>query len=252
MGTAITAKNSNAENAGMRKFSPPVSRSLEAWHFLNEGVAKAATNYALDKPDAQIIGAPAEFAEYIQFKSLTNYLQTQVNESATQTTFSVIRTKDSLVDAAHSPSFYGNYRSGSQGGSYLAIPSGGASLTKVSSRFSDAGKTTVTSSPISLIASTEVNLGEWSLIVDVTKANFNAIQNATRSINKQRTDTTYGRKISAEPYRIGSVYESSGGWLGTADMAFWAHYSTELTPSEIASTVEVIRAYLLRRFGISV
>lgn len=251
MGTAITAKNSNAENAGMRKFSPPVSRSLEAWHFLNEGVAKAATNYALDKPDAQIIGAPAEFAEYIQFKGLTNYLQTEVKESATSTTFSVIRTKDTLVGEDHTPAFYGNYRSGIVGGSHLAVAVSGGLLTKVSSRFTDLAQTKVSSSPVNLLAGT-INLGEWSLVVDITKGGFNSIQNATTGAIRERTDVTYGRSISPEKYRVGSVYDASSMWKGTADMALWAHYSTELTASEIASNVAVIRAYMLRRFGIAV
>lgn len=251
MGTAITAKNSNAENAGMRKFSPPVSRSLEAWHFLNEGVAKAATNYALGKNDAQVIGAPLEFPSYIQFKGLTNYLQTEVKESATSTTFSVIRTKDTLAGADHTPAFYGNYRSGVQGGSYLAVGINDGLLTKVSSRFSNVGQSAVTSSPITLLAGM-INLGEWSLVIDITKSGFNAIQNATTGLGRERTDVTYGRSISAEKYRVGSMHDTSTPWKGTADMALWAHYSTELTPSEIASTVAVIRAYMLRRFGIAV
>lgn len=252
MGTAITAKNSNAENSGMRKFFPPVTRNLEAWHFLNTDVAKAATNYAWGKPDAVVVGAPLEFSDYIQFKGLANYLQTEVAESATQTVFSVIRTKDTRIGLDHLPAFYGNYRSASNGGSYLAIPAGAASLTKVACRFTDMGQTAVTSSPVSLGAPAAVNLGEWSLVVDITKAGFNAIQNATMSTSAERTDTTYGRKVSSEPYRIGSIYEASSLWKGTADMAMWAHYSTELTTSEIAAVVARIRAYMIRRFGIIV
>lgn len=249
MGTAIIAKNSNAENSGMRKFIPPVTRNLEAWHFLNNGVAKAATNYALDKPDAQVVGAPLEFPSYIQFKGLTNYLQTDVAESATSTTFSVIRTKDTLVGADHTPAFYGNYRSGVAGGSYLAVAVSGGALTKVASRFSDPSQAAATSSPITLSAEA-INLGGWSLIIDITRAGFNAIQNATTGVIRERTDVTYGRSISPGKYLVGSAYEASSMWKGTADMAMWAHYSTELTTSEIAAVVARIRAYMLRRFGI--
>lgn len=250
MGTAIIAKNSNAENSGMRKFIPPVTRNLEAWHFLNTDAAKAATNYAMGKPDAVVVGAPLEFSDYIQFKGLENYLQTEVVESATQTVFSVIRTKDTLIGLDHLPAFYGNYRSVSNGGSYLAMPAGGASLTKVATRFTDEGRTVISGSPVSLAVPAAVNPGEWSLIVDITKAGFNAIQNATMSTSAERTDITYGRKVSSEPYRIGSIYEASSLWKGTAEMAMWAHYSTELTPSEIAAVIARIRAYMIRRFGI--
>lgn len=251
MGTAITAKNSNAENAGMRKFIPPVTRNLEAWHFLNTDVTKAATNYAIGgKGDAVVVGAPLEFPDHIQFKGLANFLQTEVPESATQTVFSVVRTKDTLVDLDHLPAFYGNYRSATNGGSYLAVPSGGTTLTKVATRFNSTGN--VTASPVSLAIPAAVEIGEWSLIVDITKANFNAVQNATKSTSSERTDETFGRKVSSEPYRIGSIYEASSLWRGTADMALWAYYSTELTPSEIALVIARIRAYMLQRHSIVV
>lgn len=252
MGTAIVAKNSNAETAGMKKFIPPVTRNLEAWHFLNSDVSKAATNYALGKPNAVVVGSPLEFSEYIQFKGQSNYLQTEVAETATQTIFSVIRTKDTLVDLDHLPAFYGNYRSLTNGGSYLVMPAGGTTLTKVACRFTDVGKITVTSSPVSLASPSAVDFGEWSIIVDITRSGVNAIQNPTKSANAARTDTTYGRKVSPEPYRVGSIYEASSLWRGTADMALWAHYSTELTESEIAAVVARIRAYMSQRQGIIV
>lgn len=248
MGTAIIAKNSDAENSGMRKFIPPVTRNLEAWHFLNTSVSKAAINYAVGKPDAAVVGAPSEFADYIQFKGLSNYLQTQTADYETQTIFSVIRTKDTLVDISHSPSFYGNYSSEGVG-CYLAWDVASASLFKTAARYTDAAKTVVSSSPTSLL-STMINMGAWSLVIDRTKAGFNGVMNATTNSERTRTDTTFGRALSAKTFRIGSLYPGASQWTGTADMALWAHYSTELADSEIAAIVARIRAYMSRRRGI--
>lgn len=252
MGTAIIAKNSNAETAGMRKFIPPVTRNLEAWHFLNTDVSKAATNYAMGKPDAVIVGAPSEFPEYIQFKALSNFLQTSVPETATMTTFSVVRTKDTLVDYDHRPAYYGNFGEFSLGGSYLAVNDANR-LVKASCRFLDAEQTTHTTAQISLLNERDTFFGEWALIVDVTKTNFNSLTDATRGVTTTSgNSTTYGRKVSPVMYRIGSIYNSSVVWKGTSDMALFAHYSTELSESEIALVVARIRAYMLQRFGIVV
>jgi hypothetical protein len=252
MGTAFIAKNSNAENSGLRKFIPPVTRNLEAWHFLNTDVMKAARNYAMDKPDAQVIGAPAEFGSYIQFKGQANYLQTQVADATTQTIFSVIRSKDTLVDVAHSPAFYGTYSTAALGGA-LYWDSTNAALVKTGARYSDAGQTTQTSAPISQsAASNQIAIGDWSLIVDVTKSDFNRSINATKNSTRTSASVTYGRAPASVPFRVGSAYPGSSLWAGTADMAMWAHYSTELTDAEIAAVIARIRAYMSQRHGIVV
>lgn len=251
MGTAFIAKNTNAEDAGMFTFIPPVTRNLEAWHFLNTGVAKAARNYALDKPDASIVGAPAEFSNYIQFKGQANYLVTQVADAPTQTIFSVIRSKDLLNDVAHSPAFYGTYSAAGVGAALYWDSANGA-LVKTAARYSDAGLTTITSAPVSQFAGTMITIGEWSLIIDVTKSDFNRSINATTDSTRTTSAITYGRAPASVPFRIGSAYAGSSLWSGTADMALWAHYSTELTLSEIAAVVTRIRAYLSQRRGISV
>lgn len=253
MGTAFIAKNSNAENSGLRKFIPPVTRNLEAWHFLNTDVMKASRNYAMgDKPDAQVIGAPAEFGSYIQFKGQSNYLQTQIADAPTQTIFSVIRSKDTLVDVAHSPAFYGTYSTAAPGAA-LYWDSGNSALVKSAARFSDVGQTTLTSAPISQsVASNQIVIGEWSLIVDVTKSDFNRSINATKNSTRTTSATTYGRGVAAVPFRVGSAYPASNNFSGTADMALWAHYSTELTDAEIALVITRIRAYMAQRHGIVV
>lgn len=252
MGTALIAKNTNAENAGMRKFIPPVTRNLEAWHFLNTNVAKAAHNYAIGKPDAVVEGTPVEFASYIQFKGQTNFLSTQVMESPTQTIFSVIRSKDTLVDDAHGPAYYGTYSASHFGCALYWEPSTN-SLVKTAARFSNVEQTVSTSGGISQsVATNGLVMGEWSLFVDVTKSDFNRSINATKNSVRTSATVTYGRNLSAQSYRVGSAYPASRNWFGTADMALWAHYSTELTDSEIAAVIARIRDYMFQRFAIVV
>ncbi len=249
MGTAFIAKNTNAENSGLRQFVPPVTRNLEAWHFLNTDAAKAATNYARGgKGDAQIRGTPVEFAEYIQFKGQANFLETQVADAPTQTIFSVIRSRDTLVDLAHSPAFYGTYPDSAKG-TLLYWNAGPATLVKTAARYTDEAHTIPSTFPIST-PSASINIGEWSLIIDITNADSNRCINATSGSDLKNDNPNFGRAFSNLPFRIGSGHPGSTQFEGTADMALWAHYSVELTSSEIAAVVARIRAYFLLRYKI--
>lgn len=250
MGTAIVAKNSNAETSGIKKFIPPVTRNLEAWHFLNTDVAKAVTNYAIGKGDATVVGTPIEAPTYLRFKGLLNYIETTVMDTPTSTVFSVIRSKDLMTTNANSPAFYGTYPINGMGSMLYINPANG-SLVKTASRYSDVEQAVITSAPISTPASAIV-IGEWSLFVDITTTSVNRALAVTSGSDRSTTGTTYGRAVPPAVYRIGGSYSGSTQFEGTADIALWAHYSTVLTTSEINAVVERIRAYMLQRQGITV
>ena len=250
-GTAFFVQNTNGIDSGMHKFFPPVSRGLEAIHFLSGGVARAQRNYAWGKPDASVVGAPIETPNYLTLKGLTNFIQTEVPDTVLQTTFRVVRTLDSLVDADHCPGFEGSYSSGSNFGTMLYGNVSG-NISQNSARFTDATLTTLTPGGTTLVSGADIDRANFALIVTIVGAKFTTVRNETKGTVKVGATNEFGRRPSTLPFRIGSAYEGNTLYKGTCDVALWAHHSVELTPSEVALNVARYRAFLLKRHGIMV
>lgn len=252
MGTGITAKNTNAIDAGERKISMPVVRGLEAIHFLSGSIGRAVRNYAIGKPDASPVGAPVESANYMTFKGLTNFIQTKDADFASQTIFRVMRTLDTMVDVDHSPVFDGTYSSGSNIGTMLYGNIGG-NVNQTAARFIDATQTQLTTGAATMVAGTDIVTATFSLIVTTVGADRTTVRNETLGTSKQGPVNTFGRRPSTLPFRIGSAYEEGNTkYRGTCDMAFWQHHSVELTASEREATVQKIRSLMFNLHGITV
>lgn len=251
MGTAILAKNSNAIDSGMRKFVPPVVRGLEAIHFLSGSISRAVRNYAKDKLDAKVFGAPGESVGFMTFKGLTNFIETQVADARTQTIFRVVRTNDSLVDLDHCPVFDGTYASGCNLGTMLYGNTSG-NINQTSARFADATQTTIATNGATLVAGTDIDKVSFSLIVTIVSETLTTVRNETKGTVKVGTVNAFGRRPSTFPFRLGSAHEGNSLYKGTCDMSFWQHHSVELTASEISLTVGRIRALMLGLHGINV
>jgi len=251
MGTAIIAQNSSAIDSGMRKFIMPASRGIEAIHFLSGSIARAVRNYAKDKEDASVVGTPVESANYMTFKGLTNFLQTKVNESASQTIFRVVRTADTLADLDHCPVFDSTYSTGLNLGSMLYGNTSG-NINQSAARFSDANQTTVSAVSATLVAGTDIDRAAFSLIVSVVGPTVTTVYNLTKGTVKASATNSFGRRPSMLPFRIGSAYEGNSLYKGTCDMAFWSYHSAELTPTEVSANVARIRAVMQKLHGITI
>lgn len=251
MGTAIYAKNTNAMDSGLRKFIPPVSRGLEAIHFLSGSRERAERNYAMDKPDAKFVGSPIETANFFTLKGLTNYLQTEVPDFASQTIFRVVRTLDTLADADHCPVFEGTYSSGMNLGTMLYGNVSG-NINQTSARFTDASQSAVATGGATLVSGVDIDRDKFSLIVTVVGPKVTTIYNLTKGTVKVGANNEFGRRPSSLAFRIGSAYEGNTLYKGNCDVAFWSHHSVELTMSEIALNVARYRALMLKRHGITI
>lgn len=251
MGTAIVAQNTNAIDSGMRKFVPPVIRGLQAIHFLSGSIGRAIRNYAKDKPDARVIGAPVEAPSYMTFKGLTNFIETQVADANTQTIFRVVRNNDSQVDLDHCPVFDGTYSSGSNLGTMLYANTSG-NINQTSARFADNTHTTIATSGITLVSGVDIDKPTFSLIVTIVSETLTIVRNETKGTVKVGSPNLFGRRPSTFPFRIGSAYEGNSLYKGVCDMSFWQHHDVELTASEIALNVERIRTLMLKLHGIKV
>lgn len=244
MGTQIVAKNVNAESFAL-KYAAPVRRGLEAWHFLNTDLVKAARNYAPGKPNAKVIGEPTVQANFMQFKSLSNFLQTDVKESAAMTIFAVVRCVDTMVDDAHKPMFLGTFRSMAADGSgetfgVSLYANGVTSLVGGASRGTSVADDTSSGAGLS-----GHDFTKFALIVQEVYAGpmQNRITNATAGVSATGSSSA-PRYPSAGVMRIGSGYHQ---FSGAGEIAFAALYSVSLDADEIAAVVADIRRYMATR-----
>ena len=251
MGTALFAQNTNAIDSGLRKFVPPVIRGLEAIHFISGTASRAAHNYAMNKPNATIIGTPVESDNFLTLKGLTNYIQTQVADAPVQTIFRVVRTLDSLADLDHCPVFDGTYSGGMNLGTMFYGNTSG-NLNQNSARFTDATQAQLSSGAVTMVAGTDIDKASFSLLVTVVGPTYTTVRNETKGTVKVSASNAFGRRPSTNPFRIGSAYESTSLYKGVCDVAFWSHHSVELSPAEIALNVARYRAAMQKLHGITV
>ena len=85
------------------KVIAPVTRGLEAWFTFDTDAARFGFNRAPGKPDGRIVGAPQAYATHGRFKSLVNFVQTEVLDSAKVTIIAVGRSPIAIPDPIPSP-----------------------------------------------------------------------------------------------------------------------------------------------------
>lgn len=244
MGTQIVAKGVSGESFAL-KYAAPVRRGLEAWHFLNTDLVKAARNYAPGKPNAKVIGEPIIQPNFMQFKSLSNFLQTQVMESAAMTIFAVVRCFDTMADDAHKAMFLGTFRNDAAAGGgetfgvsmYTNNPT---SLIGAASKGNTVDNDTASGAGLS-----NHDFSKFALVVQEVSAGTapTRITNATTGVTVIG-NSTLPRFPSVGLMRIGSGYHQ---FAGTGEIAFAALYSESLTATEIAAVVADIRRYMETR-----
>ena len=242
MGTEIIAKGVFAESFAT-EYAPVVGRGLQAIHFLNSSITKAAHNYARGGVDAQIAGTPAEAANRIGFKSLSNYLQSSVPESEEMTIFAVIRSGDTLEDAAHSPVVCGS-RQNNIGGAQMFFQPAAGNFQFLADFWTDAAHTSALPRNVSLINVTEIDLSNWSLLVAQARVDRVSIANMTTGASRESSIQSFGRRVPDSTFRIGSAWPTTTAYAGSVEMAFIQMHSAALSPTEISETATDIRRYL--------
>lgn len=250
MGLQIINKDIDIENTA-RAFGGGVRRGLEARHFCNHSVEKAARNYAPGKPDATIFGEPTlgGGGSYLQCKSLSHFLQSQWQEPFGGTVLIVCRTLDTAADNSTRPCFLGTSNS-------LPLLSDGAAISgfdlpRLSSSNTIAFRATrgddvSNNSHSALIAWTP---GTWTAFVCTAPAGVgqNTILNATTNTTVvSSTPADAPRFPSRAVMRWGSGYTALAG---TNEIMMVFGWSVVLSSGEIATELALARAYALRKYG---
>lgn len=245
MGTIIKASGVDAEQ-GATEFIPPVTRGLEGIFFLNSSREKASRNYAPGKPDGAIVGTPTINPSYINARSQSNYVQTEVVESEEVTIFCIARTTDPGSNLPTRAAWYGTYRNQ---GANAAVWNPGVSAWRDNGTFrANAGYGDDPAAPVQRqVVISAADFSAWSLYVHRVRAADVYFTDVTRGLSGS-TSAIGARQRSVGKFRIGGVYYE---FLGQCDVAVWQVHSVALNDQEIASIVANLRAYALK-LGITV
>lgn len=233
--------------AAATEFMLPVMDGMEAIHFLNGTVEKAAHNYAPGKQNAVVKGTPNALTSYTKFKGNENYLETRIQESAAQTIYCIARTSDDLMSDATRPMYISTFTrpAAAGGGTTFGVslsssnPGSGSIFQLIASRGTSVSDD-ITGS-VSLSTPTPIN---WSLTVGLVKnaSTKNEIYNLTTNEHAISSAANTPRFPSLGFYRIGSSY-STTAYLGESDIAFIAIASVAHTEDQIKANAAALRAY---------
>ncbi|KAB0504690.1 hypothetical protein [Pseudomonas moorei] len=237
MGVQVVAKGVDAEQYAT-EYAAPVRRGLEGVFFLNTSLEKCARNYAPGKAAGAIVGSPQVAAGFISCKGMTNYVQTQIQETSEVTMLVIARSADVPGTPDTTPLICGCFATGVTSGVSLY----GAAADRVSGTGGfgddDPGNSNVVASV------NPVALSSWGLYSVVIAANGVTTKSHTANLSILNAQTK-PRRPSTRTLRIGSGYSNSQ--KGNVDIALFQCHSVALTADELARTVADLRAYAARR-----
>lgn len=231
-----------AIEAAANTYDAAVTRGLVAWFFENDTIDKAKKNYAVAGDRAAVVGNPNVNSSWTSFKSLTNYLRSNISETAEMTFFVVVKSPDTMATSANDPMVFGNYTSLPSNGElvitfgvglYFSSPTGTKFFAGRGNDVSDHTVSDVT------ITRTLAQQQAWALLFCRVSATKTELQDLT---NGQTTGSTFATpRFTA----VGKLNIGSGnlGFGGLNDIAIFAAHNVALTDPERDLQVARIRAY---------
>ncbi|MEN5176297.1 hypothetical protein [Brevundimonas diminuta] len=249
MGLRLTVPGADYESRAIG-FTPAVSDGLQGVFFLNESVEKARRNLVVGRAAASVFGAPEVLPGMLRMKAGTNYLQTDIQETAEMTILVVGKCPDTMADNAHRGVYVSNFGSAST----TAVASYGVGLhvesaTRVvhtATRYSNAESTAGTSGAA---GSSAQNPAALAFLVGRTRDTRTEMNNLTQALSTAG-NYTFPRYLSQGAMRIGSNYAAS--WQGLSDIGFVAIYNRFITDAERDAMYAQIKGYFSRRFSLTI
>lgn len=247
MGARIIAKGVNAEDY-VSEYSALVTRGLEAIHFTNVNLAKAARNYAPGKAQGAAIGAPVPSADRIACVGQSDFIQTGIQEPSQMTFLLAARSADANTSASTRPGFIGTYdgvaADGGAADGFAMFFSGNGQVAV------NAGYGTTAADKVfpraNLSAANAATWALYSVVISSAGITFKDLTN-NRSVTQSAT-SGLPRRPSTNKIRLGSLFRD---YTGKCDLAAMMLYSVVLTDDEQAQVAADMRGYLARK-GITV
>ncbi|HAV5687085.1 TPA: hypothetical protein JI130_05965 [Acinetobacter baumannii] len=217
----------------------------------NTSLSKVKNNFAPLQKRPQIVGSLVVQPNYTSFKSLSNYIQTDIREQNEMTTFVVAKTAIVPNSTTNAVAFISNYKSPPLDGStgtllnsfYLGVNSAGKLIT-----ISLQGNNATDASAVAAASGiTNWTANEYHLVA--ARLTNTRVQHWDKTKNYSiYADLTKPRYLAANKLRIGSTYTD---FAGDVDIALLIHYPRALSDSEIDTVTAWIRNYMAGR-GITV
>lgn len=228
------------------KVIPPVTRGLEGWFTFDTDSSRFGFNRALDKGNAEIVGAPVAYPTHARFKGLSNFLLTDIAETDAMTILvlgkavAAIPAGASISGDANTPYYVGNRNgavvtpgySGKSGGVslYHVLPE---NLTVSGPRDNGAGGASLTAS--NLVGEVPVS---WGIRGVRTQSGApTRAMNLTRNLYQDGSSVA-GRVLNGAKLRIG---DGAGNFGAEVDISAVAIYSVALSDAEIAMVAGAMR-----------
>lgn len=253
MGTVIKIAGLDAESDTAAGYISPVSRGLEAIHFLNGSSAKIARNFAVGKDDGVTVGAPAILtSSYAELRSGVSWVQTSMAEPLEGTFFIICKATDNGTPSGAYPAFFS-----SLGGKLLSDPTKdapGIGLLNVPSlRFAQGVSKADGSLVPAYNAMSQSFSSTWALYVCVLKATaFGSLTNKTTgTVGGPQDEVNLSGRPRAQSNAKIKLGSATSAYTGVCQLAAFQAHSVVLTDAEIAKVVADLRAYALRK-GITV
>lgn len=225
------------------EYAAPVSRGLEAIYFLNTQVVDWSHNYAEGKGSGKVFGAPIPSAGFTTFKSLTNYIETDVSETDEMTWLVLGRSELDGTDQSSRAVFLSNY------GTSQDPPGSGVYIQNTNrvSAFACYGTDVNTNAVVASSVNSTEPVTHWNLYAVIIQAGTVTMRNLT-------TGQT-GTVASVKPRRKGPgklrIGSSVGNYTGVCEIAMVQMHSVVLNEAEIQEAAADLRMQALRWGGIN-
>lgn len=231
-------------------FMPPVAANLKAWHYLGGSLANSARNLAPGGAAGSAVGSPTVEASHLRLDE-TGFIQTGVVDDGEATLLAVAKMPTGWAFSTGTAAGYmlSSYNSNGRNLIYRksgSLPEPAAVPREVMYRDSSG---TPTYQQLDGTAVSDATA--WQFFSAKANATSATLTNKTTGVvntaaNPEGAGALIGSGVS---YRIGS---SPGGVVDPIDIAFAAIYDRALTADEETAIYATVKAYLARRFTITI
>ncbi|MCG3808947.1 hypothetical protein I3252_05540 [Psychrobacter sp. Ps4] len=230
MGINVIAKNITAEDTAVY-YSTQVNQGLEGLFFTTGNKTRLAKNYAKDKADATVIGSPAITEQSTKFKSLVNYVQTEIKTTPLMTILFVAKSDSQTAASADRGVFISEYDN-PQAIKGLHV---GTTANSVSVFYPKADGTL--GSLVVAVTHSTANYKLYALRLSATSVDLSCI---TDNISNAATVSTAERAVAGRKLRIGS---DASSFSGNSDITATRIHSVALSDSELSIAADDLRRY---------
>jgi hypothetical protein len=237
------------------KVLPPVSRGLEGWFNFDTDSSRFARNRAIGKGDGLIVGSPVAYPTHGRFKGGTNFLTTQIGETAEMTIIVIGRAVSEIpAGAAAGGDANTPFYAGSRGSALDAVTypgtAYGVALYSVAAGSLRGSAGRVAASGTGGTPGTATLSGEttttWAMRAIRVSGSLTTVLNLTRSAQAVSTDVG-ARVMSGAKMQIGGA----GAFAAEVDISAVVFASVAWTDAEIALNAALLRKRMAR-LGITI